>query len=150
MIAGVANFFKYMVNRIRLHRQKLYITTPKKIFVGVHMIESAISGFIVGLTLLIGAYVIIKRYVEGVIFEYEERAISWIQSEDAAKLIYQIGGIIGNGAKAGIGLKGGSGKFRWQDMLGQIIVSRFAPSLQGENPELPQQNQNTENLKFKY
>ncbi len=46
---------------------------------------------------------------------------SWLNSETGQKAIYAIGAIIGNGAKAGFGMGTKGGKFKWQDLLGEII-----------------------------
>lgn len=43
------------------------------------------------------------------------------KNEDVQKRIYALGGLIGAGAKQGLGVGAGSGKFKWQDMIGQLI-----------------------------
>lgn len=56
----------------------------------------------------------------------------YIASPEGAKVIYSIGGLIGNGAKQGLGLTSGRGKFKFEDILAQIaggFIQRYVPAM---------------------
>ena len=55
------------------------------------------------------------------------------------KNIYVIGAILGQGIIAGTGIKGGKGKFKMEDIVGQAIAA-FLPRL------FPQSKEQTETL----
>lgn len=60
----------------------------------------------------------------------------WLNSEKGKLALYQIGGLIGNGAKSGIGLSGGRGKFKLEDLAGGLISNFFNQrnTVNSENP----------------
>lgn len=100
----------------------------------VTMLETIISSLISTITLVI-AYIytqrMIKNTVENIKRELKLELETWLNSENGQKAIYSIGAIIGNGAKSGFGLQTKGGKFKWQDLVGQIasqyIQQKFIP-----------------------
>ena len=76
-----------------------------------------------------------KKEVETIKKDLKNEISGWLNSETGQKAIYSIGALIGNGAKAGIGMKNTSGKFKWDNLLGQIVgtyvQNKVIPSLGG-------------------
>lgn len=70
-----------------------------------------------GICVFISGYVMLKMTEK----RMKTQAIAWLQTEQAAKLLYQVGGIIASGAKSGFGLTQKTGKFKMDDMIGQLI-----------------------------
>jgi len=54
----------------------------------------------------------------------------WLNSETAQKALYSIGGLIGNGAASGLGIQKGSGKFKWQNLVGDLATQFIQGKLQ--------------------
>lgn len=59
-----------------------------------------------------------------------------VTNENLQKKLYYIGAVLGQGVKQGIGLSGGKGKFRWEDLAAQILPNIiggiFPPAKNGE------------------
>lgn len=63
---------------------------------------------------------------------------AWLNTENAQKAIYQIGGIIGSGAAAGAGIQKGRGKLSIKNLIGQLIggfIQQKMGTTQAANPE---------------
>lgn len=82
------------------------------------------------LTLIIG-YWAIKRIkkeaislINGIIIQQKAtlkiELEAWLNSETGAKAIYSIGALAGSALMSGTGLQKKSGKFKWQDLLGEV------------------------------
>lgn len=102
------------------------------------ILNASLSAIITSLSILIGYYVLTKKaekMVEKHKILLKNDLEAWLNSEKGQKAIYSIGAIIGNGAKTGFGLKTKGGKFKWQDLAGQIIgnyvQSKVLPSMNG-------------------
>jgi len=92
---------------------------------------------------VLGTYIMGKRLMKNAIDEVEDLIFSIPQSEDGAKLLFSIGGLVGNGIKSGVGLNPRGGKFKWQDLLTGIAANWL------ENSGLiPQQAQSPQNQKI--
>lgn len=65
--------------------------------------------------------------------------LTWIQTEQAAKLLYQVGGVIASGAKSGFGLNPRGGKFKIEDIIGQLIGKYAEGAIQKFLPQDVQQ-----------
>ena len=54
-------------------------------------------------------------------------------------MLFGIGAMLGNGIKSGVGITKGTGKFKWQDIIGQIasqfIMQKFQPQQQPEQQQ---------------
>ena len=87
------------------------------------MIELVLNAIIPLISMVIGYYVLSKK-IENLIktkeIEYKNAVEMWLNSETGQKALYQIGGLVGSGVGAGIGLKKGSGKMKWEDLLMQL------------------------------
>jgi len=110
--------------------------------------------FIALITALYVVYVKAKEYVEDFKFTVIEEVKSYVQTEEFAKLLYQVGGLIGNGAKSGFGLQKRGGKMGLQDLImgiaGNYLQQKIGVSIDtGEQPQAPQDNTNV-TLKSKY
>jgi len=91
------------------------------------------------LNLLIGYYVLKRARKEafsliGEIICVEKGLIkadleNWLNSETAQKALYQLGGLIGNGAASGLGIQKGSGKFKWQNLVGELATNFISGKL---------------------
>lgn len=46
----------------------------------------------------------------------------WLNSEQGQKALYFIGGLIGNGAATGLGMGKKGGKFKFEDIIGELAV----------------------------
>jgi hypothetical protein len=98
----------------------------------------------VGKTLLAGligavsTYVILKKMVQPMDI-VEEILEEVTQNTEMQKKIYFLGGILGNGLKAGIGLNKIGGKFKWEDMAGQLLGGWLQKTFLGGTEENPQQ-----------
>lgn len=98
------------------------------------ILNASLSAIISGLTLLMGYYVLTKKAEKMV--EKQKNLIksdvqSWLNSENGQKALYSIGALVGNGARTGIGLQTKSGKFKWQDLVGQIVGSYVQKNVLG-------------------
>ena len=119
------------------------------------LVIGSISGLFGIISMILGI-IIIKRTVKNMIFDVADELINeqidirkadvekWINSETGQKAFYSVGALIGNGAKAGIGLSGGRGKFKSEDVVAQIagsfIENRFPMKNNGDTnvPNTPQ------------
>lgn len=92
------------------------------------MLETVFGYCLVSLSVLISAFYI-KRFlavtIENQKVYIKNEVETWLNSEKGQKALFQIGAIIGNGAKAGIGLESRGGKFKLQDLIGQIAMQYF-------------------------
>jgi len=80
----------------------------------------------------------IPETIESLKIDVKKEFEAWLNSETGQRAIYTIGAIIGNGAKEGFGMGKKGGKFKWQDLLGEIIGGYAKQKLglteQGETP----------------
>lgn len=106
---------------------------------------SGVTTYIVGKQLLKDTKKDLKKQVleaaPGIIDYLIDEVEGYVASPEGAKVIYSIGGLIGNGAAKGFGVTGSRGKFKFEDILGQIAGGFVQRYLTGSNPE-PQQNRN--------
>jgi len=94
-------------------------------------------------------YFLLEKKAEKTIEKYKNQlkneAEQWLNSDNGQKAIYSIGAIIGNGAKAGLGINARSGKFKIENLVGEIaskwIQERFIPQQQQQS----QQKRSTSN-----
>jgi len=98
-------------------------------------------------------YYYAKKYIEELQYETIDEIKAWLRTEEASKLIFSIGALIGNGAKSGFGLNQKSGKMKWQDLAMQIaggFLQKWLPGVQAEGQPQTQESQGTEKYKSKY
>jgi len=70
------------------------------------------------------------------LLEYSDIILDGItQDTEMQKKVYLLGVLLGNGIKTGIGLKGGSGKFKMTDLLGMALPKIFPQLFGGEGKE---------------
>lgn len=101
--------------------------------------EVFLSALIAGLLLLMAAYVLAKRYVETlkntliqqVVDEGINGLTDWINTEEGQKTFYTIGGLIGNGARQGMGIAKGGGKTGLLDVVLQLGSQFLMPKNTG-------------------
>jgi len=100
------------------------------------LMNASISAVITTLSLVIGYYVLSKKaekLIETNKIQLKIEAENWLNSEKGQKALYSIGALIGNGARTGIGLQTKTGKFKFQDLLGQIagnyIQNKIIPNI---------------------
>jgi len=114
------------------------------------------------ITFLIGsivAYFALKRIrKETILLVYsiiaEEKASlkteleAWINSETGQKAIYGIGALAGSGIMAGTGIQKKSGKFSWQNLLGEIAGDwiRKRTGFRGERETLNKESSSGNNI----
>ncbi len=87
--------------------------------------EAIISGLIVGASLLIGLYSIIKSNILNIkILEILSDFLDDVsRNEEMAKKLYMVGAILGNGVVSGTGIQKKGGKFGIQDLIVQALGS---------------------------
>jgi len=111
------------------------------------IVIGSISGLFGIISMILGI-IIIKKTVKNMIFDVADELINeqidirkadvekWINSETGQKAFYSVGALIGNGAKAGIGLNTRGGKFKIEDIIAQIagsfIENRFPMKNNGD------------------
>lgn len=102
------------------------------------MFEYILTAVIVALSTFIGVWYIQRKaeiLIENTKYDIKEEVKTWLNSEVGQKALFTVGAIIGNGAKSGFGISAKSGKFKWQDLLGQIagnyIQNTFGGGTQG-------------------
>lgn len=87
------------------------------------MLEALLSAVITGLSFIIG-YILVSKKADSLIKntkkELKGEAEAWLNSEKGQKALYTIGVLVGNGVKGGFGIKKGKGKFKFEDIIGQI------------------------------
>lgn len=89
---------------------------------------SMLSAAILMLYLKIKAEKILKDLIN--VEKLIDSALNYVNdNESVQKRIYAVGALLGNGAKAGIGLNTGSGKFKWTDLIGMAAQSFFKDRL---------------------
>lgn len=100
------------------------------------LLNASISAIITTLSLVIGYYVLSKKaekMIETQKILIKNDVGKWLNSETGQKALYSIGALIGNGARTGIGLQTKTGKFKLQDLIGQIagqyIQSKVIPNM---------------------
>ena len=102
-----------------------------------------LSAVIMVLSVFLSGYVIAKmmaRNIENLIETQKEYLTedvnAWLQTENAQKLIYGVGVLIGNGAKQGLGLQSKGGKMKFEDLImagiSTFIESKMSGSTQRE------------------
>jgi len=74
--------------------------------------------------------------------------LNYIGTEDGAKMLYAIGALLGNGAKAGLGFNIKGGKFKWQDLLGEIAGGFIKKTLGIQEEGAPQEEQQKQGFKL--
>jgi len=92
------------------------------------LLTSPIIPFLLTLIILYFAIKQIKKEVISVIYSIiiQEKATlkteleAWINSETGQKAIYGIGALAGSGIMAGTGIQKKSGKFSWQNLVGDV------------------------------
>lgn len=102
----------------------------------INSVITILSAFIV--------YYLFEKKAEKTINFYKNQlkneAETWLNSESGQKAIYSIGAIIGNGAKAGIGIKTSGGKFKFENLIaeiaGRFIQDRISPNIPQESQVL--------------
>lgn len=69
---------------------------------------------------------------------------TWLNSETGQKALYSIGGLIGHGAVAGSRIQKTGGKFKWENLLGDIVSQYIQTKIPlipkvnpNQNPDLP-------------
>lgn len=77
------------------------------------IIELCISSLITGLTVFFSGYVMFKIAKNNV----KEEIFEFLGSEEGQKLIYGLGALAAQGAKAGFGLNQRGGKFGFKEMI---------------------------------
>lgn len=92
----------------------------------------------------IGAYAIAKKYFshDKILDLLDEILTNITQDEKMMQKVYLLGGVLGQGVQSGLGLKQSSGKFKWQDLIGNLI-GRYAGKYIGGLEQQPQQTSNT-------
>lgn len=83
---------------------------------------------------------------EGFKAQIKYDAEQWLNGETGQKALFQIGALIGNGAKSGIGLQKRGGKKGLEgfimDIAGEFLKNKFGQSQQPQQPQQPTQNLN--------
>ena len=91
----------------------------------------------------------LPKTIENYKLELKKELEMWLNSETGAKALYQIGALIGHGASTGLGIQKTGGKFKWENLLGDIVTSY----LKGKNPlsglgaSTPEKNLTQEEIK---
>ena len=102
------------------------------------MYEILISLCTVVMTPLL-TYFVAKKVANDTINNVKDEVFDYLQTENGAKMLFGIGAMLGNGIKSGVGLQKGTGKFKWQDIIGQIasqfIMQKFQPQQQPEQQQ---------------
>lgn len=121
------------------------------------ILNATLTGIITSIILYATMKYLVPRMIEDTKNDIKDDIQEWLNTENGQKAIYLIGTLIGNGAKAGIGLSKGSGKFKMEDLIGQAIGSFLQGGMGGLMPqqqgsEQPQQTpqQGEQKLKFPY
>lgn len=99
------------------------------------LLEMGLSALITGLTVFISGYVMFhigKNNVKDEIYDF-------LESEEGQKLIFGVGALIGNGAKAGLGLAKTGGKFGIKELVMGIAGKWLERSGILNQEEQPQQ-----------
>jgi len=119
------------------------------------ILSAVITTIITTFSIVIGYYVLTKKANE--MIETNKKTLKndmeiWLNSETGQKALYSIGALIGNGAKSGIGIQTKSGKFKWQDLIGQIVGSyvqgNILPKIAQTNPLINTSKKSTESFKI--
>jgi len=109
------------------------------------MIEyiTLIIGAISPLIGAIGAYVVVKRYInkDTIMDMIEDFSEEIATNKDLQQKIFIAGSILGQGVKGGLGLTSqGKGKFKMEDIIG-MAVQQFLPNILGKLGGTPQDGQ---------
>ena len=100
-------------------------------------------------TLTLGIYVAISEasiyFLARKLIENEKKRLkteleAWLNSENGQKALFSIGALMAAGMKSGMGLTQKGGKFKMEDLIGQIIGS----FIQKQIPNLISQEQKPE------
>jgi len=62
-----------------------------------------------------------QKIVDENVEKLKKSAIEFIQSDQCAKVLYQVGGFLGSGIMQGTGIQKQTGKFSLQNMFGQVL-----------------------------
>ena len=115
------------------------------------IISVSIPSIIMLMSILVAPKVILKHikyaltdeFLNGIMDNLESKlkkdVEEWLNSEKGQKALYSIGGMIGAGARQGIGLGKGGGKFSFADLATQIVGGFF--NKQGQQTPSGQQSQ---------
>lgn len=95
-------------------------------------------------------YVVAKQMINEQKEKLKDEFLDYLHSEEGSKLIYSIGALIGNGAKAGIGIQSRGGKMTLQDLIMGIAANFIQGKMQGPTSTQNSGSQKSENLKFEY
>jgi len=87
-----------------------------------------------------------EKRIETPVNQYIYEGVALSNSEKGQKFLFTVGAIVGNGIKTGVGLNPKKGKFRWEDLIGQIISQYFTQKL----PFSPSNSQETVEKPFKF
>lgn len=113
-------------------------------------INILLSGAISGLIGVIGTFLILKNIKNSLFQEIKAEIFNFSElqkDEDFINFIYMIGGLIGKGAKTGIGM---DKKMKPKDIIMQLILSKLMPGattqnqLPGQEPRTPLPTQSRE------
>ena len=102
------------------------------------MLQFIVSALTVVMTPLL-TYFVAKKVANDTINNVKDDVFDYLQTENGAKMLFSIGAMLGNGIKSGVGITKGTGKFKWQDIIGQIasqfIMQKFQPQQQPEQQQ---------------
>ena len=103
------------------------------------MLQFIVNALTVIMTPLL-TYFVAKKVANDTINNVKDDVFDYLQTENGAKMLFGIGAMLGNGIKSGVGITKGTGKFKWQDIIGQI-ASQFIMSKLPMQPQQEQQQQ---------
>lgn len=86
---------------------------------------TCVSGFIVGTVIVKLSMHGMKKYVAEQKQELKDMAEQWLNSEKGQKALLQIGALIGNGVKTGVGLNAPRGKGGLMGFLAELAGKYF-------------------------
>jgi len=108
----------------------------------IPLVLGSILGYFALKRLRIEAISIIGEIIDGEKALIKDEVEKWLNSEAGVKALHSIGSIIGNGAISGAGIPKTSGKFKWQNLIGDIASQFITGKL-----KLPASVGSTQNLK---
>ena len=116
--------------------------------IAIILVTTALSGtitYFVGKTIMKSTKKDILNELPNIIDYLKEEMEEYARSNEGAKLIYGIGALIGNGARQGLGIQTGKGKFKFEDLFAQI-ASGFVQQYLGSEQKTPPQPSERGNL----
>ena len=102
------------------------------------MLEDIIIGLAVGcLAGIIGAFFVLRRLLspENIMETLDFVIDSSLKETEMQKKLYTLGLIIGNGIKQGVGIQGGKGKFKLEDIIAQGLGQFLSSAISGQQPQ---------------